>query len=153
MLLRLVVLATMWLAFASGIALASAGTAYTGGSPKATHEMQIYLYLRPHHRAEWRVDIEGPCSKGSKMGRSIGTDVSIREPVLHLRHGRFMLHRSNTVETTGIHYRYMLRGHRIGAGFAGTLRYVEQDGIYSPNAETCDSTLLHWTAHRGGIFP
>jgi hypothetical protein len=30
---------------------------------------------------------------------------------------------------------------------------VELVGIGFPNPQTCDTTLLHWTAHRGGIFP
>jgi hypothetical protein len=152
MLTRVAFVATLGLALSGGVAFSSGGVTYTGGSPKASHVMQIYLYLQPDHRAQWDIDIRGPCSQGSELGRAIGTGTSVHEPLLHLRLGRFRLQRSNTVQTTDIHYSYTLTGKRVTGGFAGTLRYVEHVGIGLPNPGTCDSTLLHWTARRGGIF-
>jgi hypothetical protein len=150
---RLMLLATLGLILLSGPALASSGVVYSGGSAKATHQIQIYLYLRPHHRAEWRAGIEGPCSQGSQMNRGIGTNVRPTEPLLRLRDGRFKLHRAKTVSISDLRYWYALRGHRTAHGFAGTLHYLEEDGIGFPNPQTCDSTILHWTARRGGTFP
>jgi hypothetical protein len=73
--------------------------------------------------------------------------------MLRLRQGRFRLRRAHTNQLSDIHYSYLLTGHRIRGGFAGTLNYVEIDGYHLPDRTKCASTLLHWTAHRGGIFP
>ncbi len=147
MFLRLMLVAALGLALTSGLASAGGKPTYTGASPKATHRMQIGLYLSRPRRAEWVVYMYTPC-----MHRSIGTD---QEPILRLRHGRFSLHRVHTNQLSDIHYHYLLKGHRTPNGFAGTLNYVEIDGYHlpPPQPKTCPSTLLHWTAHPGGTFP
>jgi hypothetical protein len=147
MLRRVVLLAAVALSLSNGLADAGGGSIYTGGSPKARRQMQIYLDLLADHRAKWDVNMETPC-----MGRAIGTGSRPTEPLLRLLDGRFRLHRSKTVKASSVHYSYTLEGHRITDGFAGTLQYVERDGIFTPRPTTCASTLLHWTAHRGGIF-
>jgi hypothetical protein len=155
MLCRLTALTAIGLALTTGLASGGSEPIFTGGSTQYLHQMrmQIYLYLQPHHRAEWEANIEGPCPDGSEMGRSIGTPTSVYEPKLRLRAGRFRLHRVQTVQTTDIHYEYTLEGRRTRVGFAGTLNYVETDGYYLFGPTTCSSGVLHWTAHRGGIFP
>jgi hypothetical protein len=155
MLLRILPLALVGLALATGLASASGGITYSGGSTPYLHRMhmQIYLYPQPRRRAEWEADIYGPCPDGSQMGRSIGTPTSLNEPKLRLRHGRFKLHRAHTDQTFDGHYSYTLKGHRTTSGFTGTLVYVETDNYYLYDATSCSSGLLYWTAHRGGIFP
>lgn len=150
--LRLVLLAVIGFSLASGVALASGGRIYSGGSaqvPRAM-EMQITLYLQTGHRAKWDVSVDGPCKGGGYLGRGIGTGSGDGDPRLRLRDGRFVLHRNVILPNTGmgIHYWYTLTGHRTAGGFAGSFRYVEHDGIYSPQPTSCDSTLLRWTAHR-----
>jgi hypothetical protein len=148
--LRVLLLAAVSLALTSGLAVASGGPVYTGGSTPYLHRMhmQITLYLEPGHRAGWEADIEGPCPDGSEMGRAIGTTTSLYEPKLQLQDGWFKLHRVHTDQTSDIHYRYTVKGHRTRTGFAGTLNYVETDNYYLYDATTCGSGLLHWTAHR-----
>jgi len=65
--------------------------------------MQIsFMLARDGRRANWDVNVYGPCSDGSQLGRTIGTQVQPPEPLLRIRDGRFALHHSASVETTGI---------------------------------------------------
>jgi hypothetical protein len=130
----------------SAVALATpAAGVYDGRSPHGDRQLDIALQvLRGGGSANWRIDVQGPCSDGSTtLSRTVATDVQPPEPKLRIRSGRFALSRSVTIETNGLRFHFALAGREVKGGFAGTFHYVETEyGI------TCDSTLLHWAARK-----
>jgi hypothetical protein len=135
-------------------AVISGSHVYAGGSRKAARYMDIELQvLAGGSRANWRLDVYGPCTEHERLGRSIGTDVGNTppDPQLRIHHGRFSLRRrGHSINgLPPLTYSYQLAGHAIRGGFAGTLHYHEGHGAYQ-----CDSHILHWRAHRTrGTFP
>jgi hypothetical protein len=137
------------------VALASAGVAiaaarvYSGGTPKANRYMDISFQLVDAGRkANWRVDVFGPCTENDRLSRTVGTDAGNTppNPQLHVHAGRFSLRQHATSPISGISYTYKLVGHAVANGFQGTFQYFEtsvRDRRYR-----CNVPLLHWKAHR-----
>ncbi len=77
-------------------------------------------------KANWRVDVFGPCTENDRLSRTVGTDAGNTppNPRLNLHAGRFSLHQHPTSPISGVSYSYTLLGH----GFAGTFRYVRDVG-------------------------
>ncbi len=110
-------------------------------------EIQV---LRGGSRANWRIDVFGPCIRSdTQLDRTVGTDSGGGDKQLEIRAGRFTLARRAYVKLDGLRYQYLLTGHATGDGFAGTFHYRETEfGV------TCDSSTLHWSARRSGqTFP
>src|ERR1700733_1252904 len=147
------ILATIVLtALGAGTALAASGV-YSGGSPKRTRYMDITIQvLAGGHRANWRVDVFGPCTENEQLGRTVGTDAGNTPPDrrLGIRDGRFTLTKHATSPFSGLTYTYRLSGHTTAGGFVGTFHYYETDH----RGYSCDVPLLHWSArHTTGTFP
>jgi hypothetical protein len=141
------------LSVTAAVAMAVTPGVYKGGSrTPANRYMDIQLQvLRGSRRANWRIDVSGPCTENERLGRTVGTDAgsSPPDPRLKISNGRFLL-RKHAIDTLdGLHYGYTLAGHAVAGGFAGTFRYTESQGAYN-----CDSLLLHWRARRSDTtFP
>ncbi len=135
-------------------ALAAGGPVYAGGSPKATRHMDIEIQVAPGgRRANWRIDVFGPCTENEQLGRTVGTDAGNTppDPQLRISDGRFVLKHHAHSSLSNLTYSYQLSGHAVPGGFAGTFHYHESE---SGTAYRCDSHLLHWRAHRrAGGFP
>lgn len=133
-------------------ALAAGSRVYTGGSRKANRYMDIQLQVLPGGtRANWRIDVFGPCTEHERLARTIGTDAGATppDPRLQINDGRFVLHRHARDPLSNLNFTYTLTGHAVPGGFVGTLHYAESNGPYR-----CDSHLLHWRAHRtSASFP
>ena len=134
----------------SGVVVARAASpVYSGGSPKGVRHMDIMLGLVDGGRkADWRVDVFGPCTENDSLGRTVGTDAGNTPPnpplVLHAE--RFVLRQHATSSISGLSYRYELTGHAVRGGFAGTFRYYEKS-VRDPRYH-CNVPLLHWRARR-----
>lgn len=140
----------------TALVLAAAAAAVTPGvhagrTPKAARYMDIAIQvLGGDKRANWRIDVFGPCiHSDDQLDRTVGTDSGGGDKELQIRAGRFTLDRHAYVKLDGLRYQYLLTGHAVGDGFAGTFHYRETEfGV------TCDSSILHWTAKRSGeSFP
>lgn len=144
------VLATLLLAAA--VALAARSGVYKGGSRPANRHMDIAIQiLGGGKRANWRIDVYGPCTEHERLGRTVGTDAGSTppDPQLRIKAGRFSLKRRATSPYSGLHYAYVLVGHTASGGFSGTFHYEEHQGAYR-----CDSKVLHWRAHHtNASFP
>lgn len=150
---RLIALVVTVLAGASaGTALAASGV-YSGGSPKRTRYMDITIQvLAGGHRANWRVDVFGPCTENEQLGRTVGTDAGNTPPDrrLEVHDGRFTLTKHATSPYSGLTYSYRLTGHATANGYVGTFHYHETNH----QGYSCDVPLLHWSArHTTGTFP
>jgi hypothetical protein len=135
-------------------AAAAGGPVYAGGSPKADRYMDIEIQvLAGGRRANWRIDVYGPCTEHESLGRTVGTDAggTPPDPQLRISGGRFALSRhGHNLLNTNFTWSYQLAGHAVPGGFAGTFHYHESQ----PPAYRCDSHVLHWHAHRRpGGFP
>jgi hypothetical protein len=129
----------------TGVAVAVAPGIYAGGTPKAKRYMDIAIQvLRGDRRANWRIDVFGPCMHSDdQLDRTVGTDSGGGDKQLRITSGRFTLSRHAYVKLDGLRYQYLLTGHAVGGGYAGTFRYREAEfGV------RCDSTTLHWKAKR-----
>ena len=147
------------IALALTLLLASAATAwaiyrgvYTGGSKPGNRHMDIALQiLKGGHRANWRIDVYGPCTEHEQLSRTVGTDAgnSPPDPQLRIHAGHFRLRRRATNPNNGLKFSYLLVGRAVRGGFTGTFHYEEHQGAYR-----CNSKLLHWRAHRSqSSFP
>jgi hypothetical protein len=69
-------LSVLLMSVATAGALATAGgRVYAGGSRKANRFMDIELQvLAGGRRANWRIDVYGPCTGNLRLGRTVGTD-------------------------------------------------------------------------------
>ncbi|MBV9605150.1 MAG: hypothetical protein JO027_08585 [Solirubrobacterales bacterium] len=138
---------------AAGAAAAVAPGVYAGRSPRAVRHMDIELQVLPgDRRANWRVDVFGPCTEHLTMGRTVGTDAgnTPQDPRLRLSGGRFTLNWHAYASLHPLWYSYTLTGHAVAGGFTGTFHYRESDH----HGYLCDSHLLHWSARRtSGSFP
>ena len=144
--LALGVAALLGALIAPSAAMAVSRGVYKGGSKKAARHMDISLkVLRGARKANWRIDVYGPCNEGDTLSRSVGPDVGNDppDPYLHLKDGAFSLRWHNTSPYSGLHYSYVLIGHAVSGGFVGTFHYWEHEGAYR-----CNSHELHWRAHR-----
>jgi hypothetical protein len=134
-------------------ALAAGSSVYAGRSRKANRYMDIELQVLPGgRRANWRIDVFGPCTENLRLGRTVGTDAgnTPQDPRLHISRGRFALNWHAHSSLSNLTYSYQLAGHAVAGGYAGTFHYHESEG----SAYRCDSHLLHWSAHRrSGGFP
>jgi hypothetical protein len=127
-----------------------ASRVYAGGSRPANSQMDIALQLLRDGRANWRVDVTGPCSQpGYRLGRTVGTDSGDGDRRLRIHDGRFRISRHASVTWDDLAYEYLLTGHRVRGGFAGTFHYSETEyGI------ACHSAWLHWRAKPSRLpFP
>ncbi len=133
-------------------ALAAGSPVYAGGSRKANRYMDIEpQVLSGGHRADWRIDVFGPCTENLRLGRTVGTDAgnTPQDPQLRISRVRFALNWQAHSSLSNLAYSYQLAGHAVG-GYVGTFHYHESEGA----AYRCDSHLLHWSAHRrSGGFP
>ena len=138
---------------ASISALAAGSPVYAGGSRKANRYMDIEIQvLSGGRRANWRIDVFGPCTENLRLGRTVGTDAgnTPQDPQLRISRGRFALSWHAHSSLSDLTYSYQLAGHAVGSGYVGTFHYHESEGP----AYRCDSHLLHWSAHRrSGGFP
>ncbi len=137
-----------------GAASAFAATGvFAGGSPKATRHMDIAIQVLANgRRANWRIDVFGPCTEDDQLSRTVGTDAGNTPPdrPLRIRDGRFSLSKNATSPYSGLTYRYRLTGHAVRGGFVGTFHYYETDH----RGYHCDVPLLHWSArHTTTTFP
>jgi hypothetical protein len=134
-------------------ALAAGSPVYAGGSRKANRYMDIELHVvTGGHRANWRIDVYGPCTEYEHLGRTVGTDAgnTPQDPQLRISRGRFALNWHAHSSLSNLTYSYQLAGHAVAGGYVGTFHYHESEGP----AYRCDSHLLHWSAHRRpGGFP
>ena len=124
-------------------ALAAGGHVYAGGSRKADRYMDIELQvLAGGRRANWRIDVYGPCTENLRLGRTVGTDAgnTPQDPQLRISRGRFALNWHAHSTLSNLTYSYQLDGHAVADGYAGTFHYHESEGT----AYRCDSHLLHW---------
>ena len=135
-------------------ALAAGSPVYAGGSRKANRYMDIELQVLPGgHRANWRIDVYGPCTENLHLGRTVGTDAgnTPQDPQLRINRGRFALNWHAHSSLSNLTYSYQLAGHAVAGGYVGTFHYHESE---PGTAYRCDSHLLHWSAHpRAGGFP
>ncbi|HTT27906.1 MAG TPA: hypothetical protein VMG37_05820 [Solirubrobacteraceae bacterium] len=150
---RAVAVSVLVLLIATAGASAAGGPVYAGGSPKANRYMDIEIQvLAGGRRANWRIDVYGPCTENERLGRTVGTDAgnTPSDPRLRINSGRFTLEWHAHSSLSNLTYSYQLAGHAVAGGFAGTFHYHESEGA----AYHCDSHLLHWRAHRRpGGFP
>jgi hypothetical protein len=134
-------------------ALAAGSPVYAGGSRKANRYMDIEIQVLPRgHRANWRIDVFGPCTENLRLGRTVGTDAgnTPQDPQLRISGGRFTLNWQAHSSLSELTYSYQLAGNAVAGGYVGTFRYHESEGP----AYRCDSHPLHWSAHRrSGGFP
>jgi hypothetical protein len=126
---------------------------YAGASRRANRHMDITIQvLAGEKRANWRVDVFGPCTEHLRLGRTVGTDAgnTPQDPQLRLTGGHFTLNWHAYASLHPLWYSYSLTGHAVRGGFVGTFRYRESDH----HGYRCDSGQLDWRAHRtGGSFP
>lgn len=128
------------------VALAVTSGVYDGASRPGNRHMDIAIQVTDGgRRANWRIDVYGPCTENERLGRTVGTDAGSTppDPRLRITSGRFTLTRRATNPNTGLQYSYVLTGRSARGGFAGTFHYTEHQGAYR-----CDSTVLRWSAHR-----
>jgi hypothetical protein len=148
-----IILATVVLTLVGASAALGAAGVYAGDSPKATRHMDITIQvLSGGRRANWRIDVFGPCTEDDQLSRTVGTDAGNTPPdrPLRLRDGRFALSKHATSPVSGLTYTYRLTGHAVRGGFVGTFHYHETDH----RGYSCDVPLLHWSArHTTGPFP
>ena len=91
---RAIGLSALGLLIATAGALAAGDGVYAGGSPKANRYMDIELQVLPgDRRANWRIDVYGPCTEYERLGRTVGTDAgdTPTDPQLRISGGRFTL--------------------------------------------------------------
>ena len=120
---------------------------YAGGSRRANRHMDITIQVLPGgRRANWRVDVFGPCTEHLRLGRTVGTDAgnTPQDPRLRLAGGAFALNWHAYASLHPLWYSYSLVGHATPGGFVGTFHYRESDH----RGYRCDSRLLHWSARR-----
>jgi hypothetical protein len=108
-------------------ALATAGgRVYAGGSRKANRFMDIDLQvLAGDRRANWRIDVYGPCTGNLRLGRTVGTDAgnTPSDPRLRISARRFTLKWHAHSSLSNLTYSYQLAGHAVAGGYAGTFHY------------------------------
>jgi hypothetical protein len=95
---------------------------YDGGSRKANRYMDIELQVLPSgHRANWRIDVFGPCTENERLGRTVGTDAGNTppDPQLRISGGRFVLGHHAHNMLSNLTYAYQLSGYAVPGGFAG----------------------------------
>src|ERR1700733_7417762 len=97
-------------------ALAASSPVYAGGSRKANRYMDIELQVLPGgRRANWRIDVFGPCTENERLGRTVGTDAgnTPQDPRVRISRGRFALNWHAHSSLSNLTYSYQLAGHAV----------------------------------------
>jgi hypothetical protein len=132
-------------------AFAAAPGVYAGSTP-LHHPRHMDIAIKVLHggrRADWRVDVYAPCSVSEySMGTTVGTDAGSvpPDPQIRFNRGSFVISRHGTSDI-GVHWSYILMGHAVSGGFAGTVRYT-QSWVQAGQHIRCDSGTLAWKARR-----
>ena len=85
-------------------------------------EIQV---LSAGRRANWRIDVFGPCTENLRLGRTVGTDAgnTPQDPQLRISGGRFALNWHAHSSLSNLTYGYQLAGHAVADGYVGTFHY------------------------------